>query len=717
MKNHINVKWLSAILLLVLSLLAFPYSMATAENVSLSWELEGPVDAVVAHGDGFLALVDGNIWACRLGEQEPSLLLASDSQIFIDTLFAGEKSDVLALSITRTSYDIYRINTEVAGLSLAWQFSIQNTPAGMIRRILWQDEKIIIETQGDLLWKSNVLLLDTTTGQSVSAYGCDISRLTPYQGGALLGAQLRNDGVHFIATYDLNTGTVSPICNLDAFPEALCFDSSTQQIISFLSPNANLLSSSGELIKQVYIPIAFDASQGRHCAVNTTRLFAVSDGNRLLASDLQSSGNAKAVQITRFNVDGQETKRFRLSHPDIPVQSVNMGFQLTPAMISQLIRGNDTQTDIYMVRTFEVGYRELLEKGFCSDLSGQVDMYAQVMRMPPTLTSALMVDGQLLGVPVEMEFDSWTALSCSYETLDELGIPLEEIPTNLLDLLDRVLEWHQDGTLDGVRLFASGDQAFALTWFALNNYARYASAEGKPMNYDTPLFKSLMEKCDQLCTLFTQQAKLSETSPFLFQSVSPKVLLSDWDDSQNAFLPISPQSGMPPCYPVFLTVAVLNPLSQNKELALTYLQSLLKELPAQTRLYFWPEQARTAEWSWYQEQHQMAVDETQRLEGLLNGGTLDIEGRNEIQRQLEEALLWLDELETQQRWELSPDAVNAYLSIKDSVFVPSSIVAEILDQSMIDIVNQYAAGKMDSSALVETVIRKAGMIQMEQSGD
>ena len=113
----------------------------------------------------------------------------------------------------------------------------------------------------------------------------------------------------------------------------------------------------------------------------------------------------------------------------------------------------------------------------------------------------------------------------------------------------------------------------------------------------------------------------------------------------------------------------------------------------------------------------MAVDEIERLQGLSDGDTLDVAGRNEIQLQLADATRWLEELETQQRWELSPDAVSAYLSIKDSVFVPSSAVREMLDEPMIGAVKQYAAGQMESAALVESIIRKARIIQMERGGD
>lgn len=713
MKNPYGGRLVSALLLLFFCLTPLPFRAAAAQSNGLSWRLEGAADAVVAYGDGFLALAQGSVWACHAGEREPGLVLAANAGAAIDDIFAGGAGSVLALTVTSATYDIYRIDVEAAALSPMWSIPKQDAPVGVMRRILWQDGQIIIEYQNDSIRKSDLLFFDTATEKTMSRYGCDVSMLAPCEGRMLLGVRTRHeDGAHLIVFYDMDTGQTTPVCEPGVFPEALCFDPEKRQIVAFVAPNASLFSASGEAGARVYLPVAHEAWMGRQCAVNASQLFALSDGTSLLAASLEARQDTKALQITRYNAEGEETKRFRLSHPEIPVQTVTMGYRLTPAMISQLIRGNDTATDIYMVRTFETGYCELLEKGFCYDLTDQEEIYNRVARMPPALSQALMCGGRLLGVPVEMEFDPWAMLACSYETLDELGIALEEIPTNLLDLLDKAAQWYQDGVLDGVRLFNSDDQAFALTWFALNNYAQYASAECKALDYDTPLFRSLMEKCDRLCALLARQGELSD--PYLFASVTPKAMLFDQDGGQSAFFPITPQAGMPPRYPVYVTVAVLNPLSQNKEQALVYLRSLIKELPAETRLYFWPEQAGEEERAQYQEQRQIAAEEIARLQGALDGGELDIAGRNEIQLQLADALSWLEELETRQRWEVSPDAVSAYLSIEDGVFVPSSIVSDVIDEAMGDAVRQYAAGEMSSAALVEAIVRKAGLIRLER---
>ncbi len=103
MASSVKTQWVSVILFLTIFLTLLPFCTATAQSGGLSWSLEGPADAVVAHDGGFLALVEGSIWACRPGEQEPALLLPPDGGLPVDGLFASDAGGVLALSVTRAA--------------------------------------------------------------------------------------------------------------------------------------------------------------------------------------------------------------------------------------------------------------------------------------------------------------------------------------------------------------------------------------------------------------------------------------------------------------------------------------------------------------------------------------------------------------------------------------------------------------------------------------
>lgn len=421
------------------------------------------------------------------------------------------------------------------------------------------------------------------------------------------------------------------------------------------------------------------------------------------------------LRITRFNPESSETKRFRLAHPDIPVVSVDMGYQLTPALISQLISGNDVDTDIYMVRTFEAGYSALLKKGFCSSLTTNEGIYSSIEKMPNQLSSALFYNNELLAVPVEIEFDAWTAFECSTAVLDEIGIKKQDIPTNMIDLLDKLISWYEDGTLYGIRLFdgAASEQPYIITWFALNNYTYSILADSEQLNYDTTLFKKLMEKCDILCSTLNQHAEITDSSPFLFRRASPATLLTSDNTSDRAFMPIVSVDGMKECYPAYLTVAIQNPLSQNKEVGQYYLEAILHDLPIETQLFFWPELVQSRERVGYQDDYQLACNEIKRLQTMLDENIIDEAHRAESQALLEELKQWIVVLERKDRWELSPEVIESCEHISDYIFIPSSSVRELLDETLIASVRQYSNHQIDMHVLIDLIIRKSKLMQQE----
>lgn len=547
---------------------SWPRDGAYAQGGAVAWSFDAPIGSLTAYGDGFAVLSDGEIWLCNgdnAGSGVPALLLPKNGVALWD-LFTNDDGDLYALADTEEGHAVYVLDQETNQLSERCRIALQNKPAGAPRRVFWHDGRVVLEYAGAALNHSDLFLADLESGDVREERDRGVSSLTPYGDGALLGLKSADgNGGYVLASYHMDTGRTTDVCELEERPEAFCFDEVTRRIVVFASSNASSLSETGKGEVRQYLPVS-DTSGGRLCAIGKNRLFALSDGDRLLAVELEKEPNGGQLQIARFNGDGEETKRFRLSHPDIPVNSVNMGYQLTPARISQMILGGDHETDIYMVRSFETGYTSLLDKGFCADLSGSHDIASAVMSMPSNLSSAMMRGGQVLGVPVKMEFDIWTTLACNAETLADIGLAREDIPESMTALLDSLLEWYQDGTLDHVRLFAfpASDQSLTMIWFLLNHYSYYASAGSDWISYDTQLYQTLAEKCDKLIAEMKKHTELSDASPYLFDYVMPDEILLGDESGERLIIPFTPEENMSPCYPATITVAVLNPMSEKK---------------------------------------------------------------------------------------------------------------------------------------------------------
>lgn len=709
----------AAVALTVLAICWFwPHDGACAQGGAAAWSFDAPIGSLTAYGDGFAVLSDGEIWFCNgdnAGSGVPALLSKDD--VVLWDLFTNDDGDLYALADTEEGHAVYVLDQQTNQLSERCRIALQNKPAGAPRRVFWHDGRVVLEYAGATLNHSDLFFVDLESGDVREERDRGVSSLTPYGDGALLGLKSADGtGGYVLASYLMDTGRTTDVCELEERPEAFCFDEVTRRMVVFASSNASSLSETGKVEARQYLPVS-DASDGRLCAIGKNRLFALSDGDKLLAVDLEKEPNDGRLQIARFNEDGEETKRFRLSHPDIPVHSVNMGYELTPARISQMILGGDRETDIYMVRSFETGYTSLLDKGFCADLSGSRDIASAIMSMPSNLSSAMMRGGQVLGVPVNMEFDIWTTLACNAETLADIGLTRQDIPDSMTALLDCLLEWYRDGTLDQVRLFgfSASDQSLTMIWFLLNHYSYYASAGSDWISYNTPLFETLVEKCDKLIAEMEKHTGISDASPYLFDYVtSDEILLGD-ESGERLIIPFTPEENMPPCYPATITVAVLNPLSEKKERALAYLSSLVNEMPASVRLYFQPDLAKPVESAVYLERRREAETEIERVNGLLQADETEPEARNDLTARLNELENWVALIEREDRWELSPERIAAYRRIADQVLIPESGITEILDEQTYDMVEQYASGVLDRKDFIQDLIRKANFMRLEGS--
>ncbi len=707
-----KIVWFVCVLLITSSL----FSVGNASTLRSIWTFDAQVDSFVALENSFVALSGGEIWICNEDDADTPAIFPTSENRSMQYLVTILSNQLFGLEKSSDGFTIYNIDTTTQRITAAFTIPNHDIPQGHMRKVLGMGEWIVFEFEGNIPLHSDLLLFNAISQETEIVHDCNFSNLAPYEENRVLGFKKAFGTTSSdIIAFDLNTKQTTTLFATPMSAETIAFDASQNQMILLSAPNAIHFTLQGEQVSQRYLPIAYHDSEGRCHAINQDRLFAISDGNRILATPLDETQNIDVLQITSFRADGQETKQFRLSHPETPISTTNMGYDLTPSLIGQMIRSNDIDTDIFMVRTFETGYADLLAKGFCEDLSGNETIDTSVMSMPKALRSALINDGKIYGVPVELELDTWTALACNTMVLEDVGLVCKDIPLNMMELLDQLLAWYQDGTLYDVRLFNFDidRQAFVTVWYVLNNYTYYANTESEWPDYDTTLFSSLMEKCDLLIAEMQKHSEISNSSPALFDYVLPIDFLSSETNTTHSIIPLTPKANMTQCYPAYMTVAVLNPLSQNKEAALLYLTALAQNPSSQAKLFFWPSLAQPIESPENAENRALVQFEIERLKALLMEEGRSSEQKDTIESQLAEEVLFLNHLEGGDKWELSPDTIEAYQKISDLVFIPDSVIAELLDEQMIKHVEKYAQGQMDSASFINDIVNKSKMMQIE----
>lgn len=381
-----KIVWFVCVLLITSSL----FSVGNASTLRSIWTFDAQVDSFVALENSFVALSGGEIWICNEDDADTPAIFPTSENRSMQYLVTILSNQLFGLEKSSDGFTIYNIDTTTQRITAAFTIPNHDIPQGHMRKVLGMGEWIVFEFEGNIPLHSDLLLFNAISQETEIVHDCNFSNLAPYEENSILGFKKTFGTTSSdIIAFDLNTKKTTTLFATPMAAETIAFDASQNQMILLSAPNAIHFTLQGEQVSQRYLPIAYHDSEGRCHAINQDRLFAISDGNRILTTPLDEIQNIDALQITSFRADGQETKQFRLSHPETPISTTNRGYDLTPSLIGQMIRSNDMDTDIFMVRTFETGYADLLAKGFCDDLSGNETIDTSVMSMPNALRLTL----------------------------------------------------------------------------------------------------------------------------------------------------------------------------------------------------------------------------------------------------------------------------------------------------------------------------------------
>lgn len=152
--------------------------------------------------------------------------------------------------------------------------------------------------------------------------------------------------------------------------------------------------------------------------------------------------------------DGVEA--FRQAHPEVTLEGVPNTEQVfnTSEFVGKLIT-REYDNDLFMVSSFTIDYRPIMEKGYCLDLSGSQALRDAVARMHPVIAQEAFQDGKLLGLPMCIFFDYLVIQPKGWEAA---GYDSEDVPQSypeLLALLEEVCDRMEGGELENFRVYPS----------------------------------------------------------------------------------------------------------------------------------------------------------------------------------------------------------------------------------------------------------------------
>lgn len=306
--------------------------------------------------------------------------------------------------------------------------------------------------------------------------------------------------------------------------------------------------------------------------------------------------------------------------PEVQVRNLAHAYFPSAQTLSQALLLGDEGIDVFLLYTHRFDVRNLINKGYCADLSGNSTLMEFVDGLYPFIKEACVQDGRLYYVPVGIDI----SIGSLYPGhMEQAGI---EAPDSFTGLCAQVDAWDSQHAGDHPDLLPLQDSNYreALLVHALKMYHSYVLFHGEELRYDTPLFRGLMQAVEGADTSMfdipfsPDDAAYDDKLEQRFAVPHLYALNSQGDSLQAifeslSFAETSPEhrrvpwamplvADEPPIIRTMLVLAAVNPRSANIASAVAYVQHLVESLSQDTRTMMNPNLDTRPERADYQRQ-------------------------------------------------------------------------------------------------------------------
>ena len=568
-----------------------------------------------------------------------------------------------------------------------------------------------------------LICFDPAAGSvELQAIDDDVRGLLPYQEDKLLAVFSDfTDTVRFpVNVLDPATGDMEELFVLDlganVYPDFFVYD--VYNGVFYYGANGELLRVTG-LDVNAAVAVAASPLSYANCSAFTP------DGDLLLADyaeiwrvNTDPEKRPEAQLVVQANSDSSlEAARvpFQQAHPEVEVVLSQSAGDVAQAMLTQT-----ATPDIYTLYVDSAEYSAVFGRGYMAELTDSEILADFAAAVYPAIQEMIQKDGEVYGLPLEAY--GFGDLSYSPEAFERLGLTEEDVPSSWMeffDLLGRLPDYLENDPDVAVfeKYLAETDLRYMLFSSLMDSYMLYISQPENEFSFDTPLFRELMAAFEAVdfealgvseegsgdyvynaeSTMFYTYG--SSFSPYVTGN-GPKMLYLGLDE------------GMQPLVSTDVTVAFVNPFSQNRDLAIEYLEYASEQVDAIMRITMMPGENEPVLNPYFEEtlesyDEQIASLETQ----LLSAEEVD---KQALEATLEEMQGYRDDFEKNNQYNASEESIAAYREVAGYMVVStylgmdSETSNEYYEQR-----NQYINGAITLDEFIRNIDQKLQMIVLE----
>lgn len=397
------------------------------------------------------------------------------------------------------------------------------------------------------------------------------------------------------------------------------------------------------------------------------------------------------------------------SNPDLDALLVS-GYDIFYGDMITSLLSKDDSFDVYVLFTGNYDIQTLFRKGYSNAVTRNTGLCETIAKMLPSIKEAVTYEGVVMAVPLEV----WS-MEAGYnkQAFEKLEIP---IPTNWEEMAKLINEWrNQPQEVLGKYQIANtfSYRKWYLKW-AMDRYITYYQYTDMPLNFDTLLFRKIMETVECMTNendLTDDDFSIDELEPLILSEYD---LLSSAHFGDTPFLPILMDENTQPHYRGMLMIGIVNPNSKNIDGALHYLELCLAEIGDDKRFLLFANETSPIESPLYPPNKLYIENQIATLEDAMQRDDPSL--ATTYQEQIERYRLSLEDLENY-RYMLTEEDIAYYQSIAPGLFFPPPSILDDLGQEntthVIALINRYIDGNLNSMQFIEALQKITKMIQAE----
>lgn len=582
----------------------------------------------------------------------------------------------------------------------------------------------------------DLLAFDLTTGAQSKIAAENVHAIARYENDQLLcnvydwDNSYTSDGKQIYPALSVLDPATQSLLKLADFPASqvggLCYSSESGMVYALGRGEIFGCKPGSPFETVAYMPVDYPGDQMPSAVLSGGLYAAIPNYGSVYVRNTDPALKPNRVLRIAGGSSDNVTKAFQAAHPELPVIYKDEYYSGAEQIAQQMVSGSES-ADLFIISLSYGGFSSLRDKGYVSDLSGSAVLTEAVSKMYPQFVKDIFKDGKLIAFPYR--FGGY-ALGYSPDILKELG--LDQPPKTFYELMDLYVDWVDDYSqkFTGYTLL---ENIYDIRMELLNNilmtYLAHYGRTGENLKFDTPVFKSLLAKLDEVSPILAELNPSKEEQQggtVMYSSDGfdnkPTSLISNYfgfypteyyDDRGYLPLPLSLDEGMDPALFAQIDVFVINPNSQNQDLAKTYLEFFAQNMPRDYAITFCPDDNTPVENPSYARQMEEIKKSIDDIKAQMK--TTDPEVLKSLEESLknqENYLQWIEK----SRFTIPEKLIKQYRELVPYVCSDSEYMNFLSSsKEAVTLLQQFMQGKIGTEQFVKEFDRKLQMMRMENN--